>query len=120
MNDASAGARAIVRKDVATAAPSSSSLQHTTTLAPALTNSRAQPLPIPLLPPVTITTLSAYRRLVIWISVRPRTFWAEFREAGAAGCLLNPPACASIVATAGQSVQSLFSLTASPDSRRGI
>src|SRR5207244_920380 len=64
--------------------------------------------------------LSAYRRLVIWISVRPRTFWAGFREAGAAGCLLNPPACASIVATAGQSVQSLFSLTASPDSRRGI
>src|SRR5262249_29250147 len=52
----------VVRSDVATASPWASSLQHTTTFAPAVTNSCAQPLPIPLLPPVTITTLSAYRK----------------------------------------------------------
>ena len=38
--------------------PSSSLLQQITTCAPALTNSRAHPLPMPLLPPVMITTLS--------------------------------------------------------------
>src|SRR5882724_9755157 len=80
MKDASAGAWAIARKDAATAAPWSSSLQHTTTLDPALTNSYAQPLPIPLLPPVTITTLSAYRKHVIWTSVAPRSFRSEFRR----------------------------------------
>src|SRR4030095_6274513 len=65
MNETSPGRCAIVLSIAATAAPWASSLQHTTTLAPAFTNSCAQPLPIPLLPPVTITTLSAYRKEVI-------------------------------------------------------
>src|SRR2546422_9569962 len=100
MKDASAGAWAIVRKDAATAPPSSSSLQHTTTLAPALTNSCAQPLPIPLLPPVTITTLSAYRKLDILTSVARSSFRSEFRRTQKPlGILINQSGPPSILAT---------------------
>jgi hypothetical protein len=45
--------------------PSSSLLQQRITFAPALTNSYAQPLPMPLLLPVITATLSTYRELVI-------------------------------------------------------
>jgi hypothetical protein len=72
MNEASPGCCAIVLSIAATAAPWASSLQQTTTLAPAFTNSCAHPLPMPLLPPVTITTLSAYRKDVILHSATRR------------------------------------------------
>src|SRR5258705_6365929 len=120
MKDAPAGAWAIARKDAATAAPSSSSLQHTTTLAPALTNSCAQPLPIPLLPPVTITTFSAYRKPVIFSPPRVAHFAPSSAKHKSTRYHHQTKQAPSILATSDRLVQTLSGININSCSAGGL